>query len=418
MLLAMSFAPHTASAESLVDCTNPAYQSSNSAMSLFSWSSPLHDEAVAASNAGNSPSSSCEKLLSQRGAAHCKEPANDMFREALAASLAVCGASDAPAAPASPPPSADVATDAPSSGDTTDQLVDCSQPAYQSSSSAPSLYGWSAPLYEDAEISLRRDGVFPTALCEELLAKRGAAHCKDPSNAQFREGLQQSLALCTRAAAPVVGGVDCAIYRDEEVPHRTLLNWTKNAMHNLSAAPGEALSVRCQEVEGYAQRAVCQVPSSTEAQQALSDVRTACAAEVARRNEAAEAAARRHAEWLAKKASERVISSPPQSQFTGGSRAAVEQQMARALIASRIAKRSDDLIRVQAQSGWQTGRFTDTKLQYRKATGIAIWKSQRGDDVCRYTSYNFTQIWSGDGWGTLGFRSFCNGCAEGWMRCP
>ena len=45
-----------------------------------------------------------------------------------------------------------------------------------------------------------------------------------------------------------------------------------------------------------------------------------------------------------------------------------------------------------------------------------IWKSKRAHVFAR-TSYNFLQIQTGGAW-ALGFRSFCNGCAEGWMRCP
>ena len=226
---------------------------------------------------------------------------------------------------------------------TTGALADCTQPTFQSTSSARSLFGWSSPLHEPAHSRCR----VPDCPLWELLSKRGAAHCKEPGNAEFRSGLQASL-LCTRSQTEAPSGVDCSPYPNEEVPHRTL-NWAQSA---ISSCPKSAATTSTHAAASRdAVRAVCQKPDSSEARDMLSMVRTQCADERAVRKEAAEKAAQQQAEWRAQAASGR-ISTPPQSQFTGGNRS--QAQMMRALVASRVAQSSDEIVRIQAQSGWQT----------------------------------------------------------------
>ena len=69
-------------------------------------------------------------------------------------------------------------------------------------------------------------------------------------------------------------------------------------------------------------------------------------------------------------------------------------------------------------TSWQNGRFSDTKTPYKKITGMVLWHDSDNDGVCRFASYNFIKTTQGGKWGPLKFRAFCNGCAEGWTKCP
>lgn len=76
----------------LVDCTQPAFQLSNTVRSLMSWSDYYHGQIPTngASRAG--ASHPCQKALAYRGSAHCQQPQDMAIRQALFETLSLCRA--------------------------------------------------------------------------------------------------------------------------------------------------------------------------------------------------------------------------------------------------------------------------------------------------------------------------------------
>lgn len=102
----------------------------------------------------------------------------------------------------------------------------------------------------------------------------------------------------------------------------------------------------------------------------------------------------------------------PKSTYSGSDLNSVREAMKRALVGP-VAKSSSEIVDVAVTSGWRSGRYTDSKLEYRKIQGTVLWADSDGDGVLRYTSYSFIQNREGNGWSTLRFKAFVNGGPEG-----
>ncbi len=93
-------------------------------------------------------------------------------------------------------------------------------------------------------------------------------------------------------------------------------------------------------------------------------------------------------------------------------------QMKKAMVGP-VAKSADEILGLSVVSDFAYGAYWDTKLRYRKITGAVLWHDPNGDGVCRFVSYNFISNEAGAStWAKLRFKSFCNGCKEGDVKCP
>lgn len=412
-LILVGAAPAQAGAP-LVDCSDKRFKSGNKADSLMGWSNRSFKQAQKATAKGKSaPKPVCEKLISYRGDAHCQAPDNAAYRLALAEALTLCrppeqktaGAAKPKAQPANAPKSPQK------------PLVDCAKKRFHSGVSINGLMGFSERVFEIVKAAEAR-GDFPKDRCEELISQRGDAHCQKSGDPKIRKSLQVALDLCHRLEhpAPVAGKrlVNCKEKRFQlkhSVP--TLLGWSKIEMRDLSQWNARDAEAKCQEAYGHAGSAHCRAPKNRDAQQAVRSVAESCAQDQERR--AANAKAGRTAETkrlATQKANRRIVKLPK------GKGGAVAKQMKAALLQGRVAKSPREILKTRVTTGWQTGRFVDTKVRYRKISGWVLWHDEDNDGVCRFSSYNFIQTKSGKSWSKLAFKSFCAGCAEGWTKCP
>lgn len=313
-------------------------------------------------------------------------------------------------------------------------LVDCSKPEFKRANTARSLYLWTS----EAEERIRKakaQGVYevegtprgdatPKGYCAKIISYRGTAHCKEPDNPDYRKALASILELCREAAAPPLppeggGPVDCKDSRFQQpgVPVDKLLRWVDLGLADVDRLAKHErfrLKPKCDSALNYAGAAYCKAPGNPQTKAAVARAREACAAAQAKyaAEEQAEAAA------AAKPAAPRKIVAFPRSTYRGPGAATLAGAMKRALLAGRVAKSAAEILRVEPMGRWQSGRYTDTKVQYKKVMGTVLWHDKDGDGVCRFVSYKFIQDRArGGGWSPVRFKAFCNGCPEGWTRC-
>jgi hypothetical protein len=412
-LILVGAAPAQAGAP-LVDCSDKRFKSGNKADSLMGWSNRSFKEAQKAKAKGKSaPKAVCEKLISYRGDAHCQVPENQEYRRAVTEALAVCSAAEDK--PAESPKTEIQPSNVPVPPKK--PLVDCAKKRFHSGVSTNGLMGFSDRVFKMVKAAEAR-GDFPKDRCEELISQRGDAHCQKLDDPKIRGALEAALDLCHRLEhpAPVAGKrlVNCKENRFQlkhSVP--TLLGWSKIEMRDLSQWNARDAEAKCQEAYGHAGSAHCRAPNNKDAQQAVRSVAESCAQDQERR--AANAKAGRAAEikrLATQKANRRIVKLPK------GKGGAVAKQMKAALLQGRVAKSPREILKTRVTTGWQTGRFVDTKVRYRKISGWVLWHDEDKDGVCRFSSYNFIQTKSGKSWSKLAFKSFCAGCAEGWTKCP
>lgn len=299
-------------------------------------------------------------------------------------------------------------------------LVDCSEGRFESVNSAKSLMGWSVMAFESVE-KAKGTGVYPEAHCNKVIDQRGAAHCKEPADAKIREGLQEALALCASLKSPAAAQgellVDCKderFQRRKEVP--MMVKWSLGMSARLEDWEGFRAQARCDEALAFAGSAHCMLPNEDGPRDAIESVKQACDADRARRDAEAlaeKAAAAKH--LAAQKASRKLVKFPASTYK--GSGAELAKQMKRAMLASGIAASDAEVQRLVPMGAWQQGRYQVTHVPYRKIDGTVLWHDKDEDGVCRFTTYKFVQDEGASGWGTLRFKAFCNGCAEGWTKC-
>ncbi|MDP6705150.1 MAG: hypothetical protein QF893_02310 [Alphaproteobacteria bacterium] len=109
----------------------------------------------------------------------------------------------------------------------------------------------------------------------------------------------------------------------------------------------------------------------------------------------------------------------PADSYGGGDLKSIRQQMRKALVGP-VTKSADQVLDVSVIGDWAYGRYTDTKIRYRKITGTVLWADSDDDKVCRYNSYVFISDEAGGGkWSPVRYRAFRTGPAhEGDVECP
>ncbi len=406
--------PQTAHAdEALVNCSEKRFHSGNSVRSLMGWSNRPFDQATQAKANGEVPADRiCEKLINYRGDAHCQERANSTTRKALSDALALC-ASFRKKQPVKEAP----ATEAPAIAPKVEASIDCSSKRFQSNVSARGLMGFSNRIYDEVKATTG-SGIYPKYSCDELISKRGAAHCKKPADVKIQTALGEAVALCKQLEHPARATkkmmVNCSEKRFQtKVAVPTLLSRSKSTVGNLAQWSSVQAEAKCQAAHSHAGSAHCLLPAEEAPRNELRRVAETCAQDQERRAAMTKAAAVADAAQVAAAKANRKIVKMPRGK--GGSTA---KQMHKAMLASRNAKTPAEMLKVQVMTGWQSGRFSDTKIPYKKITGMVLWHDKDDDGICRFTSYNFMKTKQGRKWGALAFRSFCNGCAEGWTKCP
>ena len=84
-----------------------------------------------------------------------------------------------------------------------------------------------------------------------------------------------------------------------------------------------------------------------------------------------------------------------------------------------VAKSPAEILKVAVTSDWKYGLYLVTRQRFRKINGTVLWHDTDGDGVCRFVTYKFVSDHAGGrNWTPLRMRAFCNGCAEGDVRCP
>jgi hypothetical protein len=308
-------------------------------------------------------------------------------------------------------------------------LVDCSRKEFKRPDSARSLFLWTRGAEEKIK-KAKKQGVFgkrnsvqsvgvSKGYCARMISFRGSAHCKEPQNVEYRTGLARLIKVCNEAAKPPAtsgGPVDCKDKRFKvEGNVDLLLRWTDRTLKGLDtlrAHEGFRVKVKCDQALKYAGGAYCKAPKDPRTKAAVARVRRRCANAFAA-EEAKEAKAKQDEKdrKAAAKANRKIVRFP-RSTYRGGDAAAVARQMKRALLKSRLAKSAREILKVQPMGGWKTGRYRDTKVPFKKITGLVLWWDKDKDGVCRFVSYNFIKDR-----GPLKAKSFCMGCLEGWTRC-
>ena len=108
----------------------------------------------------------------------------------------------------------------------------------------------------------------------------------------------------------------------------------------------------------------------------------------------------------------------PGDSHNGGDLEALRSTLKQALVGP-VAKSADEILELSVTSDWAYGAYWDTLVRYRKVSGTALWHDSDGDGVCRFVTYHFIADEAGaNAWSRPRFKSFCNGCAEGEVRCP
>ncbi len=318
-------------------------------------------------------------------------------------------------------------------------LVDCSKAEFKSINTARSLFLWT----DGAEEKIRKakaQGTHevkrhstlgpgtPPGYCKTIISKRGAAYCKEPGHPQYKKALASIIRVCREAAVapkPAKSGaaVDCKDKRFKRAGASVdqLLSWVEMGLRDVDRLAKHEqfrLKPKCDMALGYAGAAYCKAPGNPKTAAAVAFVHKKCGGtrdKVAGEN-AAEAAAQKASVAQAK--ANRKIVSYPRSTYRGAGNKALAAAMKRALLKNRVAKSKAEILRVRPMGSWQAGRYSDTKVPYKKIMGTVLWHDKDNDGVCRFVSYKFVKERKRGGkWSPLRFKAFCLSCPEGWTKC-
>ncbi|MEQ9495744.1 MAG: hypothetical protein RIT81_02770 [Deltaproteobacteria bacterium] len=416
LLVSLLVSSQAFGADPLVDCSDAKFQQKNSVKSLMGWADRAEKQATAAAAGSGARKRACDKLVGQRGSAHCQVPDDAAVRAKLESALALCKAEPAP-----PPPAAKKAAPTTGSAHMQKPLVDCRKKRFRRPNSAKSLLGWSRGAEDEINRNLKQ-GLDISTPCKRAIDMRGSAHCKEPKDNKIRKALESVMNVCapkTSKSKPILNCKDPMFSGRKDSPIDDLVRATHRALSSLKDERGDVrLGAVCKNALSYAGSAHCRMPDHKGAKDAVLAAQDKCESEKGARAKARANAIAAERARIAKAKANRKITKFPKATFSGGDRKNLEAQMRKALRAGRVAKSDGELLRVQAMGKWRSGRYTDTKVQYQKIMGTVLWKNGAGDGVCRYTSYNFIRDKSGGKWTPLRFKSFCNGCPEGWTKCP
>ena len=304
-----------------------------------------------------------------------------------------------------------------------DTLVNCSEKRFKSGSSARSLMGWSRRRFEQVK-QASTTGVYPKYACDETIRMRGDAHCQRPKDAAIRTALKEALELCARLKSPPrakgAAPVNCRDPRFSRPrdPVKQLLSWAEMNLRGLASLHAhQPVKPKCDQALSYAGAAYCKAPTTHATRAMVLKVRKRCAEAVKARGAQQAATKAMLAKVMEDQKKARKIVNFPRSTYRGGGAAMLGRRMRAALLGAKVAKAARDIKRMQPMGNWATGRYTDTRLRYRKITGTMLWRDTDNDGVCRFTTYIFISTRTGRGWTPLKFKAFCMGCPEGWTRC-
>jgi hypothetical protein len=305
-------------------------------------------------------------------------------------------------------------------------LVDCADPAFKATSSARSLMLWSKE-HVNAAKSQKAQGLDPEYQCGKAIEKLGQAHCKEPGDAEITGMLKDILGVCKKGtpAKSKEEGVDCSSdnFKHPKATVDQLLNWVDLALRSVKNPESQQRSyvkLNCERAFKSAGTAHCKLPADPRPKAALQKVRNKCAAaktsfaKVDAKEEAKKAA--RLAQLAAAKKNRKKVKFP-RSTFKGSGAKSLRKKMKTALVKGRIAKKAGDVLKVQPMGRWKSGFYAGTRTPYKKIMGTVLWRTKEKDGICRFTSFNFIKDKGRKGWSPLRFKSFCNGCPEGWTRC-
>jgi len=105
----------------------------------------------------------------------------------------------------------------------------------------------------------------------------------------------------------------------------------------------------------------------------------------------------------------------PADNYSDGNVSDIKEQMLKALLGSVI-KSTSEITGIAVISDWVEGKYSDTKQAYRKINGTVLFADTDDDGISRFTSYVFNSNKVDGNWQPLKFKSFCNGCPEGWTK--
>lgn len=109
----------------------------------------------------------------------------------------------------------------------------------------------------------------------------------------------------------------------------------------------------------------------------------------------------------------------PKDVYAGSDLEALKTDIKKAMLGG-VAKSMDEMLDVAVVTDWKNRTYsTPPWRKYRKLTAVILFKDNNNDNLCQYTSYNFTQNEvSPNEYGSLKFQSFCMGCDEAAIECP
>jgi len=197
-LLTLVAAP--AAAQPLVDCSKPEFKRMNSARSLYLWTKGAEERIIKAKKAGvfgvkhtamHGPGVSkkyCPEVISYRGSAHCKEPANAEYRAALARIIKVCAEAEKPVV-------------APKGAG-----VDCKDKRFRHpGATLEHLLKWIDSALGGLDRLRPNEAFRVKANCDRAFKYAGTAYCKVPSDPRTRAAINKINRVCAAARTRFAG---------------------------------------------------------------------------------------------------------------------------------------------------------------------------------------------------------------------
>jgi hypothetical protein len=196
MLGLLTIGSTVAQAAPLVDCSKPAFKRPDSARSLYLWTRGAEARIIKAKKAGvfgvkhnamHGPGVSkdyCPQVISYRGSAHCKEPANAEYRAALARIIKVCAEAEKPVVTAK------------------GASVDCKDPRFRHpGATLTHLLKWIDSALGGLDHLRPNEAFRVKANCDRAFKYAGTAYCKVPTDPRTRAAIDKVNKVCAAARA-------------------------------------------------------------------------------------------------------------------------------------------------------------------------------------------------------------------------
>jgi hypothetical protein len=168
----------------VVDCSKKAFQHKNSARSLYLWTDGAEKKITDARKQGILESKAwetyCPRMISMRGSAHCKEPANAEYRAGLIRLLELCAGGKP--------------------GQTAKGPVDCADGRFtHKEASVDLLLRWTDLALRGLDSLRPHEGSRIKAYCDRALKNAGTAYCKAPRNPKTSAAVARVRKRCAAA---------------------------------------------------------------------------------------------------------------------------------------------------------------------------------------------------------------------------